>query len=177
MEALSLNGVTLRPLKAHGCARGSTTEIYRASWDDGLTLPQWNLIESGANSLRGMQVHRFRTDYLCVASGEIMAGLHDLRPDSPTQGRSCMIRLSADTRQALVIPTGVLHGFYFPVDTIYLQGMTTLWSGTDDHRCAWQDPDLGLDWPTRHPIVSELDQQSPVLADMRRAFEEVWRST
>lgn len=177
MEALSLNDVTLRPLKAHGCARGSTTEIYRAPWGDGLELPQWNLIESGANSLRGMQVHCFRTDYLCVASGKIIAGLYDLRPDSPTRGRSCMIPLSAQSRQALVIPTGVMHGFYFPVDTIYLQGMTTLWSGTDDHRCAWHDPALALDWPATHPIVSHLDQRAPTLADMREAFEEAWRST
>jgi len=176
VEIPALSGVTLRPLTAHGCQRGSTTEIYRSSWGEGLDLPQWNLIESGADTLRGMQVHCFRTDYLCVVSGEIIAGLYDLRPDSPTKGQSCMMALSAQGRQALVIPTGVLHGFYFPVDTIYLQGMTTLWSGEDDHRCAWNDTSLGLNWPSEHPIVSELDHQSPSLARMREAFETAWRS-
>jgi dTDP-4-dehydrorhamnose 3,5-epimerase len=169
-------GVQLLPLHPHKCPRGSTTELYRQTRVEGLALPQWNLIESVATTLRGMQVHRSRVDYLCVAQGELLAGLYDARLESATHGQSCMVTLNAHTRQALVIPTGVVHGFYFPVDTLYLQGMTTLWDGKDDLRCDWQDPALDLGWPNRTPIVSDLDREAPRLADMLQSFRQSMQS-
>jgi dTDP-4-dehydrorhamnose 3,5-epimerase len=165
-------GVRLLPLQPHACARGCTTELYRQPWVDGMALPQWNLIQSVAHSLRGMQLHRHRVDYVCVAVGTLIAGLYDARAGSATHGQSCMLQLHADDRQALVIPTGVLHGFYFPLHTLYLQGMSTPWDGKDDHRCHWQDPALGLHWPAPAPIVSELDRTAPGLAEMLVAYHQ-----
>jgi len=173
-DSSMLSGVTLLQLERYGEARGSTTEIYRKTGNAGLSMPQWNLIESLANSLRGMQVHRYRTDYICVASGEVVAGLYDLRPNSPTRALSCLLRLESDRPQALVIPTGVVHGFYFKSNTIYMQGMSEPWDGKDDFRCKWNDPELKLDWPTTNPVTSELDGNAASLADLRAQVEGFW---
>jgi dTDP-4-dehydrorhamnose 3,5-epimerase len=113
-----------------------------------------------------MHLHRFRVDYICVAQGELVAGLYDARTDSPTQGQSSLLRLDAQAPQALVIPTGVVHGFYFPVGTIYLHGMTTPWDGKDEFRSNWNDPAFGIDWPMSAPLISEQDQHAPPLAHM-----------
>lgn len=170
------HGVQLRPLQRHPCSRGATTEIYRQAWLDGPALPQWNVIESLAGSLRGMQVHLHRVDYLAPLRGSLIAGLYDLRPDSPTHGRSCLRPLHADDQQVLIIPTGVLHGFFFPEDSLYLQGMSTPWNGEDDLRCHWNDPMLRLDWPTQTPVLSELDRAAAPLAAIAPPFHARWQS-
>ena len=170
-------GVILRTLQSNTCSRGSTTELYRQAWYDGFNLPQWNLIESYANTIRGMQVHRYRTDYLCVVSGEALAGLYDLRPDSPTNGLSCLLPMTAEERCVVIIPPGVMHGFFFKVNTFHTQGFSIPWTGDDDFRCLWNDPNLGLEWPTSNPIISDLDRQAGSFADIRTAFEERWKKS
>ena len=32
---------------------------------------------------------------------------------------------------------------------------------------AWDDPDLGIPWPTNEPIVSERDRHNPTFAQIR----------
>lgn len=169
-----IEGVEQQPLTSHECARGSTTEIYRRDDNSRLDLIQWNLISSNKHSLRGMQVHLYRTDYLCVMHGKIRVGLYDLRPNSPTRGNASIVELRALPREVLIIPPGVIHGMYFPEATTYVQGMTTLWTGKDDYRCIWNDPALKLDWHVTNPIISELDQNAASLAALKESYLPLW---
>jgi dTDP-4-dehydrorhamnose 3,5-epimerase len=116
------------------------------------------MVRSHANVFRGVHVHRKHVDYLTIAMGEMVLGLHDLRPASPTYRASSLLRLQADDPHLVVIPVGVAHGFYFPAPALTIYSVTHAFDGTDEFGCQWDDPALGLDWPCRQPILSPRDR-------------------
>lgn len=88
--------IRILELKDHGDERGAFREIFRTPWAAGPTPAQWNMVWSKANVLRGVHVHPSHVDHLTVASGEMILGLYDFRPESPTVGLSTMLRLQGD---------------------------------------------------------------------------------
>ena len=107
------SGVTLTALTPHIDERGVFTELFRGSWELGVSPVQWNSVSSKANVLRGVHAHVRHADYLTLAVGRATIGLYDLRPGSPTEGLGTTVELDANAPTALVIPVGVAHGFYF----------------------------------------------------------------
>lgn len=39
---------------------------------------------------------------------------------------------------------------------------------------AWDDPDVGIEWPVRDPIVSERDRRYATLASIRPSLTDSW---
>jgi len=165
---VGIAGVLLFPLAAHPDSRGSFTEVYRREWiPGGQEMVQGNLSRSHANVLRGMHFHRKQADYWCVFTGAAVVGLYDLRRGSPTEGKKAEIRMNADERrQGLYIPRGVAHGFYAET-AIELQYLVDeYYTGEDEFGVAWDDAEMGIDWPSRDPILSDRDRSNPGLADV-----------
>ncbi|QGZ95790.1 dTDP-4-dehydrorhamnose 3,5-epimerase family protein [Terricaulis silvestris] len=152
-----LHGVILTTFETHKDDRGALSEIFRESWPTGVKPVQWNWVSSNANVLRGVHVHVQHLDYLMCINGEMLLGLSDVRPESSTKGRSEFITLKADEPCAVTIPEGVAHGFYFAAPAQILYGVSHYWQTVDELGCRWNDPGLGLDWPTRAPHLSERD--------------------
>jgi dTDP-4-dehydrorhamnose 3,5-epimerase len=170
-------GVKIHTLTAHADSRGSLTEIYREVWDLGCRPVQLNAMSSVADTMRGVHVHVTHADHLTLIGGRMLLGLHDLRGWSPTAGRSRSIELDARKPCAVVIPVGVAHGFYFPEASVLVYGVSHYWNPADELGCRWDDPKLGLRWPTTAPLLSERDQSAPDYGTMRRQFEDAWRLT
>lgn len=164
---VAISGAVVRDLVPHSDARGMLFELFREDWGDFPTPRQWNLVRTQANTLRGVHVHRCHDDYLIVVSGVMFLGLHDIRANSPTRDRSALLRLGGNHLQAGFVPRGVLHGFYFPSEATYVYGLTSCWTPADDLGCRWDDPDLGIEWPTTDPIVSERDKNALGLAGLK----------
>ncbi len=156
-----LAGVTLLQLKSHPDLRGDFTEIFRNGWLATSLPVQWNLSRSGPNVLRGMQVHVRHWDYICPLAGEMVAGLHDLRPHSPTSGLSVMMTLNSKRLHLLAIPPGVAHGFYAPEALIHLTGASQYYDPTDHRHCRWDCPELKFSWPCTAPVLSAADRDAP----------------
>ncbi|RAK66586.1 dTDP-4-dehydrorhamnose 3,5-epimerase family protein [Phenylobacterium kunshanense] len=150
--------IRILELKDHGDERGVFREIFRTPWAAGPVPMQWNMAWSKPGVLRGVHVHPSHVDHLTVAIGEMILGLHDFRPDSPTAGLSAMLRLQGDDPHLVEIPTGVAHGFYFPVASMHVYGVSRLYAGPDDFACRWNDPELKFAWPTEAPILSDRDR-------------------
>jgi dTDP-4-dehydrorhamnose 3,5-epimerase len=151
------DGVIIRPLETHIDRRGSFAEIFRAEWETGIEPVQWNAVESAPGTLRGVHVHRVHDDYLLLLHGRAEIGLRDLRPDSPTAGLAVLVELSGRDRRALVIPHGVAHGFYFSEPSLHVYSVTEYWNPHDELGCRWDDPDLGISWGARDPLLSDRD--------------------
>lgn len=159
----------LMPLTTHPDGRGDLTEIFRNEWHRSPAPVQWIVSRTGANVLRGMHVHARSWDYLCVIEGNVVAGLHDLRPRAAA-ARSAMLRLSGARLQVLVIPIGVAHGFYSPGNSTLMVGASTYYDPADHRACRWDAPELDLDWPCTAPELSAKDRDAGSYAELRAAF-------
>ncbi len=160
-------GAQVLPLKSHRDDRGSLTEVYRRQWlGSGREIVQSNLSVSAAGVLRGLHFHREQADYWVVLSGTAFVGLFDLRESSPTRGRKAELRIDADAQPVgLYLPPGVAHGFYAETEVRLLYLVDRAYDGTDEFGLAWDDPDVGIDWPSREPLLSDRDRSNPSLAE------------
>jgi dTDP-4-dehydrorhamnose 3,5-epimerase len=160
----------LRPLPDRHDEIGTMTDLYREDWQLEVAPIQWNFVCSRGNTLRGVHVHPAHSDYLCVLRGEMLLALHDMRPDSPTYRLSAQQLLTGERPCSVTIPPGVAHGFYFAVETRYVYAVDHYWNLADELGCRWDDPELGLSWPTADPLLSPRDAAAPSYAEMARAF-------
>lgn len=161
-----IDGVKLVELTMHPDDRGIFTELFRESWDVGVSPVQWNVVRSKAGVLRGVHVHPIHDDYLTVVEGWASVGLRDLRRGSKTEGVVSMIELMGDTLNSIVIPHGVAHGFLFREPSIHIYAVSHYWDTADELGCLWSDPDLGFDWPIEPVTVSARDEAAPALSEL-----------
>ena len=158
-----------RPLRTHADDRGALTEVYRDEWTEGDSPVQWNVVRSEPGVLRGVHCHWHHADVLNVITGELVLGLVDLRPGSPTEGLAELHRIPALT-SVVVVPPGVAHGFYFDQPTCIAYGVSAYWSLDDELGCRWDDPGLGIPWPCTAPALSERDRTAGDLVSLRAAI-------
>ncbi|MMZ71309.1 dTDP-4-dehydrorhamnose 3,5-epimerase [compost metagenome] len=50
-------------------------------------------------------------------------------------------------------------------NTQVLYKVDEYYSPEHDRGIAWNDPDLGIDWPIESPVLSEKDTHNPLLKD------------
>lgn len=161
------DGVTLRPLRPHHDERGTLTELFRDEWEIALAPVQWNFLSSRAGVLRGVHVHPRHTDYLILVSGRASIGLCDLRPGSPTSGLGALVSMDGEAPAGLVIPNGVAHGFLFHEHSVHVYAVSHSWDPADELGCRWDDPGLGIEWPTAPTLISERDLTLQTLEALR----------
>ena len=172
-----IEGVSIRGIEVRADHRGSFTEVYSDRWGLPIAPRQWSLVHSAAGTLRGMHFHLRHDEYLLPVSGRCFVGLYDLRPHSPTLGQSNMIELGGTEPKCIAFPRGVVHGWYFPVDTLHLQGVSEPYSeyGGDDNRgCHYADPEMGLSWPGEPTLLSAEAMGFPNLATLRKQVAGLW---
>jgi dTDP-4-dehydrorhamnose 3,5-epimerase len=117
---------------------------------------------SARGVLRGLhyQVQHPQGKLVRVTHGEVFDAVVDIRPTSPTFGRSVGMRLSADNKRQLWIPPGLAHGFLVLSETAeFLYKTTDYWMPEFERSLAWDDPTAGLDWR-----LAELAPLQPNLA-------------
>lgn len=85
----------------------------------------------------------------------------DLRVGSPTFGRWIGVELSAQNMTQLMVPVGFGHAFLTLSDVAEVQYKCTGYYTPSAEAClAWNDPDIGIEWPTSTPpILSARDRE------------------
>jgi dTDP-4-dehydrorhamnose 3,5-epimerase len=124
--------------------------------------------------LRGLhfQSEPFAQDKLvrCVA-GAILDIAVDIRRGSPTFAKWVKVEISAENRRVVWIPVGFAHGTLTLTDRAELIYKTTAeYSPLHERAILWSDPQIGIQWPIREPIVSAKDASAPLLADVENDF-------
>jgi dTDP-4-dehydrorhamnose 3,5-epimerase len=73
---------------------------------------------------------------------------------------------------ALWVPPGFAHGFQALEETILLYLVTKEYAPAHERCIAWDDPELGIQWPMKENVVlSERDKSCPPLARAETNFE------
>ena len=170
VESQLISGVFIVNLSSFSDERGRFLETFRKEWFPQRSWEkiQMNRSESKANVLRGLHYHFNQVDYWYVQSGEVRAGLVDLRPSSPTYMMSQMIDMDYGHGLGVYIPVGVAHGFLAVTDFILTYVVDNYYDGgKDEFGVAWDDPDLGLDWKiSKPPFISKRDASNFRLRDI-----------
>ena len=112
---------------------------------------QDNHSKSARGVLRGLhsQLHQQQGKLVRVVAGEVFDVAVDIRRNSPTFGKWAGEILSADNKRQLWVPPGLAHGFLVLSETAEFLYKTTDYYAPEFERCiAWNDPDLGIVWPT-----------------------------
>jgi dTDP-4-dehydrorhamnose 3,5-epimerase len=65
------------------------------------------------------------------------------------------------------IPPGFAHGFCVLSEVGEVEyKCTELYEAADELVIAWNDPQIGIDWPASEPLLSAKDQSAPRLAEV-----------
>ena len=159
-------------------SRGLFSETFRADQFESFGLPtefvQDNLSRSVKGVLRGLH---FQWDppmgkLMRVAVGTAFLVAVDIRKGSPTLGKWVGIEASAENRRAVWAPAGFARGFCAMSDMTEIQYKCTgIYNGKAESGIRWDDPDLGIEWPTMDVLVSDKDRNARTLAEWLLAPE------
>jgi dTDP-4-dehydrorhamnose 3,5-epimerase len=174
IEPLALPEVKLITPRLFGDARGFFLESYNARVFAEAGLPtEWrqdNHSRSVRGVLRGLhyQLHEPQGKLVRVTRGRVFDVAVDIRRSSPTFGRWVGAVLDDEAAQMLLVPPGFAHGFLVLSDMAdFCYKCTTLWHQPSDRSLAWNDSEIGIDWPLEEAGEVQLapkDAAAPGLA-------------
>ena len=166
-----LNGVMVIEPEIVEDDRGFFVEIFRADQFEALGLPtqfvQDNHSRSAKDVIRGLhfQFDPPMSKIMRVTQGRAWLVAVDIRKGSPTLGEWFGLECSEENRLQLYAPAGFARGFCALSDYADIQYKCT---GMYNHRgeggIAWNDPQIGVQWPVATPHLSSRDQTAPTLA-------------
>ena len=117
---------------------------------------------SQKDTLRGLhfQWRKPQGKLVRVIEGEIYDVAVDIRPESKSFGRWVAVSLSAENHLQVYVPAGFAHGFCVVSDVAQVEyKCTEVYDPDGEGGIPWDDPDVGITWPTQRPVLSERDQR------------------
>jgi len=168
-----LDGPVLIEPAVHGDARGFFAETYRANALVELgvvdAFVQDNHSRSAGGVVRGMHfsVGEGQAKLVRCARGSMLDVVVDIRRGSPTFGEWEAIELDDVALRMLYVPVGFAHGFCVTseiADVTYK--LSSYYDGALEQGFAYDDPDVGIEWPVAEPSVSQRDRAAPRLAEI-----------
>jgi len=167
----ALPGVCLLQPRVLSDERGFFLEIYHEAKFAALGIAdrfvQDNHSLSHKNVLRGLhyQLHRPQAKLCRVVAGEALDVAVDIRRGSPHFGKWVSAVLSEKSHNLIYIPEGFAHGFLALTGSVqFLYKCSASYDPADEHGILWNDPDLGIEWGSSNPLLSQKDSQFPPLA-------------
>lgn len=107
-------------------------------------------------------------------SGSILDVAVDLRAGSPAFGKWVSVELSQENLRELMVPAGFGHAFLTLSEWADVEYKCTgYYTPAAERTIAWNDSEIGIDWPIKEPIVSAKDARGMSLRDYVKnpAFE------
>jgi dTDP-4-dehydrorhamnose 3,5-epimerase len=155
-------------------SRGFFLETYhqRKYAEGGVAGPfvQDNHSRSVRGTLRGLhaQVGRPQGKLVRAVAGEMFDVAVDIRRGSQSFGRWVGVVLSGENFRQLYIPPGFAHGFCVLSERVDVEyKCTDFYDASAEIAILWDDPDIGIQWPIREPMLSPKDAGAPRLSEIR----------
>ncbi len=172
VEATAIPEVLVVRPRRFGDDRGWFAEILQAEAFAGLGLPprfeQVNQSRSAEGVVRGLH---FQWDppqgkLMRVVAGRAFLVAVDIRPGSPTLGRTVTLEASADDPVLVWAPASFARGFAALSDGTEIEYFcTAAYNPANEAGIRWDDPALAIPWPVAAPRLSAKDAAAGTLGD------------
>lgn len=168
-KTLSIPELILIETKVFPDNRGFFFETFKQSDFKSANMPsqfvQDNFSLSKKNVIRGLHYQKHpqaQGKLVTVLKGGIWDLAVDIRKESRSFLKWAAVELNDTNHALLYIPPGFAHGFLALTDDVRLLYKCTNEYAPDlDAGIRWDDPDIAIDWPVSHPIVSKKDNMLP----------------
>jgi dTDP-4-dehydrorhamnose 3,5-epimerase len=180
IEETALPGVLILTPPRFGDARGWFAETFNAERmaAAGIAI-DWvqdnHSFSAAMGTLRGLHYQRpprAQDKLVRCSRGAILDVAVDARVGSATFGRWAGVELTPENGRQLLVPKGFLHGFVtLAAETEVQYKCSDTYAPDCDGAVAWDDPDLGIDWPLQGaPVLSAKDLAAPRWRDWSSPF-------
>ncbi len=172
IEETPIPGVFVIEPKVFRDDRGFFLETFRKKALEAAGIPtdlvQDNHSRSVKHTVRALhfQTTPGQPKLVRCARGSVFDVVVDMRKSSPTFGGKFSLELSDENHRQLYIPVGMAHGFCVTseiADFVYRCG--SYYDPATESGILWNSPELGIDWPTESPLLSERDKHNPTFTD------------
>jgi len=174
-----LEGPILVQPTIHRDKRGFFLESYRRDALAELGIAeeyvQDNHSRSGKGIVRGMHFQPGMSKLVRCSFGEVVDVLIDIRKGSPTFGEWEAFTLNDENLHHLYCPDGFAHGFCVTsevADVVYK--CSAYYDPKAESGIAYNDPDVGIEWPDVELIPSDRDASAPLLKDVESELPFVY---
>jgi dTDP-4-dehydrorhamnose 3,5-epimerase len=151
--------------------RGFFLEGYRQDTFREIGLPdsfvQLNHSGSARDVVRGLhfQWEPPMGKLMRVVAGKAFLVAVDIRKGSRTLGRWVGTTVTPEDRRMVWAPPGCARGFAALEDGTEVEYLcTATYNAAGEAGIRWDDPQIGIAWPVRHPILSSKDAEAQTLA-------------
>jgi dTDP-4-dehydrorhamnose 3,5-epimerase len=175
MERLEtrLDGPVLLAPTVHGDERGFFVETYRADVWASHGVPTGFVQDNHSRSRRGtVRGIHFQTDpgqgkLVRVARGQVYDVVVDLRRESATFGEWEGRVLDDELGHQLYVPIGFGHGFCVVSEVAdFVYKCTSYYDPATEAGFRFDDPGVGIEWPSVELLHSERDRSAPRLSEI-----------
>jgi dTDP-4-dehydrorhamnose 3,5-epimerase len=160
-----------------GDDRGFFMETWNGRRYEEAGLPgrfvQDNLSYSARGVLRGLHFQNPQPQgkLVSVLRGEVFDVAVDIRVGSPTFGEWTGVTLSAENKRQFYVPPDFAHGFLVTgEDALFFYKCTDYYAPSAEGIVLWNDPEIGIEWPTDAPTLSGRDSEAPPLREMSKGI-------
>jgi len=174
IQETKLPGVLILEPKVFSDDRGYFFETWNSTRYEqtGIQGPfvQDNISFSKKGILRGLHFQQPQSQgkLIQVLSGQVVDVVVDIRAGSPTYGQWIGEVLSESNHRQMYVPPGFAHGYCVTSETaLFSYKCTDFYNPATEHGIIWNDPDIGIEWPTAQPVLSKKDAVYPRLKEFQ----------
>jgi dTDP-4-dehydrorhamnose 3,5-epimerase len=168
-----IDGLVLIEPTVHPDDRGFFFETYRRNEYEQLGIDVEFVQDNHSRSMQGtiralhFQLSPGQAKLIRAARGSIYDVAVDLRGSSPTFGQWEAFELSDQNARQIFVPVGFAHGFCVTSDVADVTyKVSSYYDPPTERGIKFDDPAIGIPWPTGRPLVSDRDRQNPTLAEI-----------
>jgi dTDP-4-dehydrorhamnose 3,5-epimerase len=173
-----IEGLLIIQPKVFEDARGYFYEPYnkKAFQEAGITdeFVQDNQSLSQHGVVRGLHFQNppfAQAKLVRVTQGAVWDVAVDIRKNSPTYGKYFGIELTETNKVIFYIPKGFAHGFATLQDnTVFSYKCSDFYDKASEESIVWNDPNIGIQWNIKDPILSDKDRNGKQFIDFKSQF-------
>ena len=179
LTPLGIDGAWLAEATVWSDDRGFFREWFKsedvlATTGIDFSIQQANISQSQRGVIRGIHYSlapQGQAKWVTCVNGLIRDVIVDIRPSSPTWGKSVFVDLNGQDGRAVLIGAGLGHGFAsLAQSSIIAYLLSSPYSPTEEFEINPMDPELGIDWGVDLSEVSfsDKDKAAPSLAERHK---------